>query len=253
MKCFMPFMWTIVFAILGALIGIVSSFTIDPIYQGRAQALMVRIKIEPSSKTIEESRNRWIWIRDGLGIKANLLADETFDNFVKSYSTSIDFKSIKLPTSTLSRDMVPESQLLREELRKMVKVDFTGADDFRFLITVKSVSPQITLRLTEFLFERLELLLVQNYQVQFIEALKSYADVIEPFLKNQSLKDQVIKMRAEHAFEQAQRKNSFQILNKPTISPNPIWPRKKIITLFGLFVGCMVGLAIDYIKLKSKK
>ncbi len=246
-----PYSWTLILGLVGIVVGLVYSLTTKPVYQAQTHALMMRLKLEPGAKSVEESKNRWIWVRDGLAVKESLLSDEALDDFIQQGNWQQSLEKINSKQSSLPENLVSKEQLVREELRRIVRIDFTGADDYRYLISVKTSSAEMALALTKYLLNRLEYLLVSVYHHHFIDSVKSYGAIVEPHIKNQSFVDELIKMRAEHAFEQAQRRKSFLIIKKPELLPNPIWPQKKLILVLGLLVGVFFGLAIDFLRYKK--
>lgn len=246
-----PYGWTLILGVVGLVLGLAYSFTTKSIYQAQTHALMLRLKLEPGAKSIEESKNRWIWVRDGIAVKESLLSDEALDEFIQQDEWRNLLEKMSSKKSSLPKELVSNEQLLREELRKAVRVDFTGADDYRYLVSVRNSSPEMALAFVEFLLARLEYLLVEVYQENFINSVKSYGAIVEPYIKNQLFIDDLIKMRAEHAFEQAQRRKSFLIIKSPELSPNPIWPQKKLILVLGLMVGGFIGLTLDFLRFKK--
>lgn len=75
----------IIFSILLMLLmGMLYCLAATPIYQVSGSATIVRSSLPPLVNLTPETRNRWVWVRDGLSMKEVLKQDKSFFDFVKN-------------------------------------------------------------------------------------------------------------------------------------------------------------------------
>lgn len=227
------------FAILGLMIGGVLSLIIasgmTPIYQSLSEVLILRSKIETPYKVHEETRNRWIWLRDGLSLQQNILDEKLAEEvFLKT-----------------KKEIGADSPLL--SLREKVSITYTGADEFLFKIQVRDPQKEAALQINKLVLARLEELYLKEPVQVFKNSLASFMSAYPKSLRNASFQAKVAELNALHAWEQAQREASFQVLLSPTVLDSAIWPKKSALLVVGLMLGLLIGLVIDYSLLTCKK
>lgn len=186
-------------------------------------------------KVQEESRNRWIWLRDGLSLQQNIL-DESLAKEIQAQLASEKEQVFDL-----------------EALRKKVEISYTGADEFLFKIKVSDINKEAALKMNELVFQRLKELYLNQPQQVFESSLAAYTQEYPLSLRDKSFEVTVAQLKALHAWEQAQRETSFQVLLNPMISQNPIWPKKSALIVVGVLLGLFLGLILDMLLLNAKK
>ena len=117
----------------------------EKIYQISSRVAIFRIKFEDPDHGSDDSRNRWIWIRDGLNINSAVVSDVELKKFYDSSDLA------KSATKKIS----DESAKLRF-LRSLVNVTYTGADESNYIIDVKSTDPRLSLELNRHFFNYLK-------------------------------------------------------------------------------------------------
>lgn len=220
------------------LAGIIYSFTAQKVYSSKSHVAMFRLKIEDPGSNMEESRNRWIWIRDGLNLKSALFTEFLLDDLL---SKNAEAKALA--------EKFSNKRLAYDHFSKMINIQFTGADENNYLIEVKAPTPQIALELNMMIFNRLKYLAVEADQKKFDEL------VTELRTKQQEQKganfdfyeDKINKLTFSHIVEQKQKQSAVEVIASPQLNESPIWPRNKLIVAVFAFFGLIFGLALDYV------
>lgn len=221
--------------ILGLVVSVVTISQTRPVYQSVSEILILRSKQETPYKVLEESRNRWIWLRDGLSLQQNIL-DE---NFAKKV-----FADPKLKESELGH-------LLK--LREKVKIEYTGADEFLFRIKVADSSKELALTLNQHAFERIEQLFLEEPVQVFEKSLEAFKAAYQASQRDEEYQRKLTELTALHAWEQVQRESAFQIILRPMLLEQPIWPKKGAMLVIGFVFGLLIGLILDYFCMSCKK
>lgn len=225
--------------VLCTIAGIAYSFLTPKIYISKSHVAIFRMKIENPDISSEESRNRWVWIRDGLNLKSALVTDEMLASLIE--------------TNTKARELAqqfPNKQLMMNYLNGLINIQFTGADENNFLVEVKAPSPTLAFELNSKIFERIKFLAVEadqaNFNAVLVELKKKQMELqLEPETYA-FYQDKIRKMIFNQIVEQKQRETSFQIISKPTINEKPIWPNTKLIIILSAFIGIVVGFGLRY-------
>lgn len=229
--------------VIFTLIGSVYSLNAPKIYSSKSHVAIFRLKIENPDNSSDESRNRWIWIRDGLSLKSALVTDSIIETIAQSDETLKEMAS-----------SFDNKQLFNEHIKKFINVQFTGADENNFIIEVKAPTSKLALDLNTLLFDRIKYLATKADQKKFNELVTVIKKKQHQLIKDQAghafYDDKIRKLTFNHILEQKQKEEAFQVISKPTINDQPIWPRHKL--LIGIFalIGLAFGLGLDYV-LKS--
>ncbi len=228
------------------IIALIYCFAATKIYTSKSQVALFRLKIEDPGSNMEESRNRWIWIRDGLNLKSALFTETLLDNLIA-----------KNALVKAEADRYPNKRLAYEHFHKLINIQFTGADENNYLVEVKAANPQIAYELNLAVFERLKYLAVIADQKKFD------AVIAEIRLKQQELKDnrdtfdfyndKIKKLTFSNIVEQKQKETAFEIITSPTLNEIPVWPNSQIILIIAGFIGLIFGMALDYVISSFKK
>ncbi len=227
---------TIIALLLSGIYILVSPKT----YKAKSQALILRAKLDEENFGTEESKNRWIWIRDGLNLKTMLTSDLELMNFINSNKQ--DFLN-------------PDNNTNLRNIKSMIEVIYTGADDNNYIIEVKSNNKSLTEKLNIFLFNRIKFLSIEKPQQEIgiiIEELKKEAIQYPPTSNSYLLiQSKISKLNALKSIELIQNENRFQTIIPPTLETQPIWPNKKLIIFIGFIIGLICGIAIELIIQKN--
>jgi len=227
---------TIICLIIGGAYIVISPKT----YRAKSQALILRTKLDEENFNTEESKNRWIWIRDGLNLKTMLTSDLELINFINANKQ--DFLN-------------PDLNINLKNIKSMIEVTYTGADDNNYIIEVKSNNKLLTEKLNTFLFKRIKYLSIDKPQQEIeviISELKKQADQY-PANSNSYLliQSKISKLNALKSIELIQNENRFQTIIPPTLETQPIWPNKKIVIFIAILMGVIFGISFELLSLKN--
>lgn len=224
------------FSIAGAAYSLIT----PKLYSSKSQVALFRLKIENSDSGSDESRNRWIWIRDGLNLKSAVVTDSIIEKIAQ--------------TEPSAKEMAPKfanTQLFYDHLKKYIDVQFTGADENNFIVEVKAPNPQFAFQLNTLVFERIKYLATVADKKNF-EQLVSEIKIKQQDLKSDKesfafYEDKIRKMTFNHIVEQKQRETAFEIISAPTLNDQPIWPRFKSIFTLSFLFGLVFGFGADFV------
>lgn len=232
----------VLFSIVGLSILLSTIYnTIAPdIFLSKSHVVIFRPRIENPDVGSDESRNRWIWIRDGLSMKSALVTDTMLKNII-----------ISNPYVANLTKSHPNEQFTLNYLKSLINIQFTGADENNFIVDVKAPNALLAYELNSLIFERMRYLAIDAEQLNFNAILNELQKKqIELKADPDSYifyRDKIKKMVFNHLIEQKQRESSFEILTRPSLNKNPIIPNKKFIIIFSTFIGIVLGLFCEFI------
>lgn len=219
------------------LLALIYSLVTPKVYQSSSRAVVFRMKLESPDGATEESRNRWIWVRDGLSISSALVSDETLKKFIQESPTA----------KTAVEGKSAGSQL--NYLRSLVKIQYTGGDENNYIIEVKSSNQELALELNKYVFNNLRFLVTQKDQQDY-EALltKVQAEAASANAGEKAyFQDKLVKLKFEHVVNQAQKENLFQTISEPAVSDRPVWPKPLALLVVALLGGLVIGYLLEYL------
>lgn len=210
------------------------------IYSSKSHVALFRLKIEVPDSSLEDSHNRWIWIRDGLSLKSALFT-ETILSTVAAKDELVRKEIAKFPNKRLAY----------EYFNGLINIQFTGADENNYLVEVKAKDPHIAYELNRAVFDRLKYLAVIADQNRFDDLITKLRSKQKELRKDRETfvyyNDKIKKLTFANLIEQKQKEMAFEVISSPSINEVPIWPRMNIILLATVFFGFIFGLAIDFV------
>lgn len=240
MKSFVKFKTIVISLIITLLIGGIYILVSPKTYRAKSQALILRTKLDEENFGTEESKNRWIWIRDGLNLKTMLTSDLELINFINENKQ--DFLN-------------PDMNANLKNIKSMIEVNYTGADDNNYIIEVKSNNKQLTEKLNLFLFKRIKYLSIekpqQEIEVIVNELKKESNQYPEKSNSFQLIQSKISKLNALKSIELIQNENRFQTIIPPTLESQPIWPNKKLIMFMALILGIILAITFELLNQKN--
>lgn len=243
-KIFQRNLW-IISLLFFFILGIIYNLTTEKIYSSKSQVALFRLKIELPESGTEESRNRWIWIRDGLNIKSALANDEALEKIIATNSTAHEI-SIQYNNR----------QKMLDYLKSLINIQFTGADENNYIVEVHAPTSELSIELNTLIFDRIKYFAVDedhlNFQKIIAELKKKQEELKSSSSDSLLYQDKLNKMIFNHTIEQKQRENSYHIISQPTLNPIAIWPNSKLIMLVFSFIGIVIGLCLDF-TLRNKR
>ena len=215
-----------------------------PVFESSGAVTIFRSKVENPHFINEELRNRWIWIRDGLSVKANILNH----NFLKSLVENNEVLKTRLKDfidgNKTKGDIEDLNILFLENLKKGINIDYTGGDENSYLFKVKDSDKALPKFIINELIKRVKYLFVDQVS-------ETYATSLDNLEKNGPKGEDVesIKrlLKVSMVLEESQKNLKFQITLPPYAPIDPIWPSHKILLLIGLLLGAIVGIFLEYL------
>ena len=251
------------FVMLGILCGVLYGFEASPVYEISGSIGIMRPTLPPVSNFMPETQNRWVWIRDGLSMKDMLLQDSLLSDLIQ---TSNVLKQRLEVFSSIYPKMDREDILSNyiNELKKAIKIQYTGGDANIFIFTVTDRDPELAKGIVTLLMAHLKNL--------YEETMFARNDISlnELYLKTNELKNEIAykhaesgnallegKLRAayeagaklyvENILQNVQSKTLFKVIDKPYIPTHPIWPRWDLLIFFAGLCGLLLGVVFYYI------
>jgi LPS O-antigen subunit length determinant protein (WzzB/FepE family) len=221
--------------------GLLYSLLAPKVYSSKSHVALFRLKVEDPDSNMEESRNRWIWVRDGLNLRSALVTQEMIDKVIASDEAAKEIAK-----------KFPNTHLAFEHFSKMIDIQFTGADENNYLVEVKSPSPQLSYALNQAVFERIKYLATTADQKKFDDLINAIKIKQQELKDDQSsygyYQDKIKKLTLSNIIEQKQRENAFEIIAAPTLNEVAVWPRCYLILVTSAFIGLVAGLALDFFR-----
>lgn len=208
--------------------GIIYSFNAPPMYSSTSHVAIFRPNIENPDVGSEESRNRWIWIRDGLNLKSAIVTD------------------------TLLKTVLNTNEKLNiDYLKTLINIQFTGADENNYIIEVKAPTPILAYQLNSMLFNRVRYLAIDANQDKFNGILSELQKKQEEYKTDENTysfyQDKIKKMIFDHTLEQKQRENTFEVIKYPNLNETPQASRANYIIVSSIIIGLVLGLFGEYL------
>ncbi|WP_413577678.1 hypothetical protein ACLVWU_04540 [Bdellovibrio sp. HCB290] len=215
-------------------------------FVANSRAAIFRMKIENPDNGSDESRNRWIWIRDGLNIGSATVTDEQIKKFLAANEEA------KAATAQFSS----ESSKVKF-LKSLVNVQFTGADENNYVIEVKSSNPVLALQLNQNVFENLKFLAVQKDNEDFQALAEKITQEAAAFPANSQersfYQNKLVKLKFEHVISQSQKERVFSVIAEPSVSDKAIWPKPAAILVVAILAGLVLGFLFEYLMFAFKR
>ncbi|HEX7676076.1 MAG TPA: hypothetical protein VF412_18010 [Bdellovibrio sp.] len=226
--------------VLFVLIALIYIAITPKVYVAGSRVAIFRMKIENPENASDESRNRWIWIRDGLNINSALVSDEQLKKFLETNDLA------KKATQAISSEVGKLNFL-----RRLTNVQFTGADENNYVIETKSSDPQLALALNAHIFGYLKFLAVQKDNDDFQALANKVAQEADTYPERSQerafYQNKLMKMKFEHVIGQSQKERVFQVISEPSVGDKAVWPKPLAILLVAVLAGLVIGFVAEYL------
>lgn len=241
----------------GLLVGVAGAYcALSPRWYEVSGTIVVHRQRVENPNSAAEDNNRWIWVRDGMGLKESLLSDkswlsaiqqnallkERYRKFVAENTRSI--AAGKQVGATEEDLQIEFSQRLLEQ----VSVDFTGGDSYSYLLRAKDEDPQFAKMLVMTLIERAKTKLVEENRVAYQTSLTSLRGLIgrtKSTELQQYLKHTEKQLRVAAVLFDSSSERRVEVVRTPHIPLVPIWPRPLLLLLVAILFGVTIGLAAE--------
>ncbi len=216
------------------------------IYLISSRVAIFRIKFEDPDHGSDDSRNRWIWVRDGLNINSAVVSDVEIKKLIESNDIA------KVFTAKLTDD----NDKIRF-IRSLITVTYTGGDESNYIIDVKSTDARLSFEVNKYFFNYLKYLALQKDQDDFNTLIGNLEMAARNFdVKSadyQMYRNKITKMKFEQTIAQTQKERAFQIISAPAFSKTKIWPKNQSILTLAILLGVLMGVIAEYAVALLKK
>jgi len=126
------------------------------VFQVSASCLLFRQTEQESDKYPRPiSKNRWIWIRDGLTIKEAILSDKfLLENIISLKEYHRRFNSKKHNNSTIPLEDRKLNYI--KQIKNSIDIVYSGGDSNRYSIRVKDSDPAVAKKTTKLILDRIK-------------------------------------------------------------------------------------------------
>ncbi len=205
-------------------------------YESTSIIMLKRAQMERSGHSTEESRNRWVWVRDGLELKNELVSEGVLRKVLEIVAT-------KSPTKQIATDA--------PHLRKQIEVHYSGGDDNLFTIRVQHSDPALVQAMADAYLEIFPNLAIERRRL----ALESSLSAMEKSLTDSTLsadqlsrKVEIIEtIKGDITLAKAERDQRIVVIQSATPAVR-IWPQPIFILVafacLGLFVAAFIAVIL---------
>lgn len=245
---------TVVLFALGALIY--DHFAPEQ-YEVLGRVTVHRTQVEAPNASTEESKNRWIWVRDGYAIKDSLLSQDLLSSILaKSNLLQQRYQEFLKDNGSLIQDAAKRGlgdadlqiQFLAD-FRKSIDVDYLGGDAFTFVITVRDKSAILAKEVVAVLIDRLKSLVIQDTQAAYDKSLLALQEELRrnttPEIRA-SLADTYRGLLSSKVLFVAGAARRVEVVQAPSIPLTPIWPKIDRLLILAMVAGLALGLLLEY-------
>jgi hypothetical protein len=251
----------------GLLLGLVLASAALPFlpekFASDATVLVRRPRIADPINDNQATRDRWIWARDGLAVKEELLSD----SFLAEQS-GLTKELVARFKAASAADAIDAKANLLASLRANIKIQYTGGDSNSFQVQVIDRDAKTAAALAGSMVERIEYLYVGNVLEGYASALEKTKEEMRRLAEMPSTKDATessVRAVRKTALEQTyQHLTTAQLVHevegdqlvqtviKPVPASSPFWPNKPFIIVLGGFAGFVLGLLIQFLRTIKK-
>lgn len=234
---------------VGAVAGLAYALAAKPVFESVASVVLYRDRVENPNSVSEDAKNRWVWVRDGLTLTEGLLSDDFFESVVKK-SPPLQARFDAFRNSLVQRHGLPASEeamlQFAHGLRKSLRIDYTGGDSNTFVFKARDASPAVARELAQAMVDRLRELWVTERHDMAAAALAAIAKDVPPGeagLESRSyLRNTYNGLLVSARLADVLAARNFQVVRRPSLPLDPLWPRRSLIVALGALVGLLAGL-----------
>lgn len=222
--CLIPFLIILPITIISSLLYF---YQAEPIYRSTSEILINRDRIDGYNQNYPEIRNRWVWLRDGLAVKNKLLSIDKSDLF----------------------------------LHKKIDISFTGADDYRYIISVQDSTISKAEATNKLLIKKLHHLInvepIQNLDRLIhslsnkIETLRKKDKLDEDF--SNGIKKSIQNMAIKKIILNSNKKDRIKILQNPESETLKIWPKLSHLLALAILISILLSFSYGSFRLLKRK
>ncbi len=255
---------TILTVALFAAGALVYDFFAPEQYEVLGRVTVHRTQVEAPNASTEESKNRWIWVRDGYAIKDSLLSQELLSSILaKSSLLQGRYKEFLRDNDGLIKESVKrglgDSDLQIQflaDFRRSIEVDYLGGDAFTFVITVRDKSPILAKEVVTVLVDRLRSIVIEDTEKAYDQSLLALQEELRsnttPEIRAH-LADTYRGLLSSKVLFAAGASRRVEVVQAPSIPLTPIWPKIDRLLILAMVAGLAMGLLLEYVFAWSKQ
>ncbi len=248
--------WIVGMTLAGMAVAGIYSAVAPKEFEVSGTVVIHRQRVENPNTNGENEKNRWIWVRDGMGLKESLLSDGLWvseikeNNLLRERYLHFLEKNPRLVSNARTQGASEEDLQLEfsQHLLKRITVDFTGGDSYSYVFRARDRDPHLAKALVLALIHRTETKVIQENQKAYQTSLAILDETIsrtksaelQSYLKNTARQLQV----ASILFDSSAALR-MEVVRTPHIPLSPAWPRPKLLLLIALLFGITAGLGVE--------
>jgi hypothetical protein len=198
--------------------------TIPPVHRANVSIVLLRPMLELPDFKPEAMLNRWAWARDGMALQEGLLSDQ-------------------LLTQVLTE--IPALATDLRGLRRMIDVNFAGAESQLYTIRMDHPTPEAALGAVQFMSRAFKEIHRATWLAPLeaaVAALDEQIAAAGPKADRSALLRARAQLHTQVVLQQSDQDRQFRLVSAPRLEPEPIWPKPRMLVALGFIVG--IGLAI---------
>lgn len=244
---------------LVVVIAVMAYDAISPsLYEVTSRVVVHRSPVETPNYSTEESKNRWIWVRDGYAIKDSLLS-QPFLSALLTQSPGLQDRykeyladnaaTIKASSTHGVSDSDLQIQFLAE-FKEGLEVDYLGGDAFTYVIKVRDKSAVLAKEVAVALVEKLRALVVDNTRQSYARSLAALQVELR---KNQTpevqqyLGETYRSILGASILFDASADRRIEVVQAPSIPLKAVWPKLDRLLILAAVAGLALGLLLEYL------
>lgn len=253
--------WTLpLLAGAGVLVATLYSSLVRPSYEASGTALIKRTALDYPGGAGEEAKNRWVWVRDGLALKAELTADERLRDIIANIpelaARRTAFAASGISRQTKVASLGDADLLFAQELRRQLTVIYTGGDENIYEVRARDQDPDVARALAAALLSEVGKMTEGQGATAAQSALQALAEKARVAREEGASQGDFVEesrsllaeyydhFTAKADLQAATDKDRFRILSHP-VAAVQVWPRPLASGLVAAAFGIFAALVLD--------
>ncbi|MEZ4750332.1 MAG: hypothetical protein R3B54_06820 [Bdellovibrionota bacterium] len=222
----------------------------------RAGMVVNRSQMSRLNPSLEDSKNRWVWVRDGYAIKEALLSGEFLSQLIdelpllkERYTRYQEAQGARVDGVAGATHADLRAEFVRQIAREL-SVDFLGGDSFTFVLTARDANPLLGKRLLAKLIDRIRYLVVEEPKAAYQNSLASLRTEMSKKQSSSTLRflDETYQsVLATSILFEAQAGKRVDVVERPAIPLESAWPKNGRLLILALALGIALGLGVEYV------
>lgn len=224
--------WLLLGALALALaVATLVTLSATPKYEASAQILLKRPQLERAGGASEESKNRWVWVRDGMELRHHLVSEDVLAAVAQEISAAGHVATA-------------------DELRSLVSVHYSGGDDNLFTIKITDTSSERAITAAAAFLRLFPNLAIGERQQSLAESIKALESTTSGSESERERRAEILAtLRSDLVFAEAENQRRIVVIERPG-GTKKVWPRPFFIfatsAVAALFLACLVAVTLRF-------